>query len=133
MKSDNKEMKNIIIIKSVIKESIDNNIENFSKYLKHSLEIGLPNIGVECINENYQDSVKYIVKIRRGDYKKISGYKHTSSFYYNYINNIIYDALDEFGIIQDVNNVSPQYFDNRNNIMLYYSITTLDNCILITF
>lgn len=96
-------------------------------------------------NIEYDEICKTIViKIKKTDMKKnVSMFQHTSSFYYNIINEAFYEVFQNN--IQYINSVIKQYkniyglegneinlFSNISNISLMYNATTqMDNIIVI--
>lgn len=108
-------------------------------YPNHIQElIGMISNSIDLFNIEVNENYTITIKIKKTSIKKYDSYEHECTFYYNIINNILYNffmnnlnLIDcirrNNGILSDTNTLL-----NGSNISLFYNITTLgDNIVCI--
>ena len=97
--------------------------ENLVNYLSQNMELFCYNYTPTSLS----------LKIKKTTLKKDPEYKHESIYYYNIINQSLYQALQP--IISTINDPEIlELISNKDNMSLFYSITSLnDNIINIYF
>lgn len=89
---------------------------------------------IELFNIEVGENFEICLKIKKTSIKKFENYEHNSSYYYQILDNIILNFL--MNHIFDIKNILSDKnlsdLINRDNINLFYSVTTLgDNIIYV--
>lgn len=134
---------NKILTANKIRMLFSNTLYNNENLIKDLL--GVLEGTFSCFTIEYNTITKSIfIKIRKTDMKKnLSLFQHASEFYYNYINECLYNIFmkyyDLLNIIMRDNATRFEltlddmiFFSNKNNMSLLYNVTALmDNIIMI--